>query len=364
VTARGGGRRPIAARSATHVRVPFRAPFVTGVGTFHERDAWLLHLRAADGVVGIGEASLHPAADQGSLDALAAAMRAAVLDPASAAAAAAGGMDPIALAVRAAVAGAEADLEHGGAPATHGFVPVNATIATETLDETLEATEAALDAGFECLKLKCGGEHTTEGLVERLSLVRALAGDDIELRLDVNGAWDLDTAVERLGTVADLDVSYVEQPIPPGDLERLAWLRRVSPVEIAADEQIGSRADAEAVLIAEAADVLIVKPARVGGPAEALAIAAAAADRGVQVTISNLLETGVGLAAAIRVAAALPDPDGTRAHGLATANVLVDDLLTTPLRVHDGRIAVPGAPLDLHAAALERWTIERVEAPG
>ena len=359
MTARGS--RVIATRSATHVRVPFRAPFVTGVGKFHERDAWLLHLRAPDGIVGVGEASLDPAADRGSLDALAAAMRAAVLDPASTAAT--GDADPIALAVRAAVAGAEADLERGVTPATHGFVPVNATIATETLDETLGATEAALDAGFECLKLKCGGEHTTDGLVERLTLVRALVGDAVELRLDVNGAWDLDTAVERLGAVADLGVSYVEQPIPPGDLETLAWLRRVSPVEIAADEQIGSRADAEAVLMADAADVLVVKPARVGGPAEALAIAAAAAERGVRVTISNLLETGVGLAAAIRVAAALPDPDGTRAHGLATANVLVDDLLTTPLRVRDGRIAVPGAPLDLHAAALERWAVERVETP-
>jgi L-alanine-DL-glutamate epimerase-like enolase superfamily enzyme len=112
-------------------------------------------------------------------------------------------------------------------------------------------------------------------------------------------------------------------------------------------------------MAADAADVLVVKPARVGGPGEARAIAAAAAGRGLGVTISNLLETGVGLVAALRVAASLPDPDRGYAHGLATAGVLMSDLLATPLEVHDGRIAVPGGPLILDEDALERWSVER-----
>jgi L-alanine-DL-glutamate epimerase-like enolase superfamily enzyme len=161
--------------------------------------------------------------------------------------------------------------------------------------------------------------------------------------------------------IAPVDVAYVEQPIAPGDLEALAWLRRISPIDIAADESIGSRADALAVLDAGAADVLVVKPARVGGPGEAQVIAAAAAERRVGTTISNLLETGVGLAAALRVAAALPDPDRGYAHGLATADLLVSDLLATPLVVHDGRVAVPGDPLVLDEGALDRFTVERVD---
>jgi L-alanine-DL-glutamate epimerase-like enolase superfamily enzyme len=139
----------------------------------------------------------------------------------------------------------------------------------------------------------------------------------------------------------------------------LAWLRRVAPVDIAADESITSRADAEAVLTASSADVLVVKPARVGGPGEARAIATAAAGHGVGVTISNLLETGVGLVAALRVAASLPDPERGYAHGLATADLLVSDLLATPLEVHDGRMAVPGGPIVIDEDALERWSIER-----
>jgi o-succinylbenzoate synthase len=348
----------VTSASAVRVRIPFRRPFVTAAGTFRERDAWIVRLRDDDGREGIGEASLDPAAGPESLDALAVAIRAAVLDadgwdrrpPAT---------DPVALAVRAAFAGAIEDLGRNDAPALPTFVHVNASIASETLDDVLEAVEAALDAGYDCLKLKGGSEHTTEGLVERLSLARAVASDDIELRLDVNGAWDPATAVERIGAIAPLDIAYVEQPIPPGDLGTLAWLRRVAPVDIAADESIGSRGDAAAVLAANAADVLVVKPARVGGSGEARAIAAAAAEHGVSVTISNLLETGVGLAAALRVAAGLPDPDRGYAHGLATADLLVSDLLATPLEVHDGRVAVPGGPLVLDEAALDRWAVDR-----
>ena len=345
--------------SAVRVRVPFRRAFVTGAGTFRERDAWLVRLRDADGREGVGEASLDPGAGPALLLALADAVRAAVL--AGGAPRDDGPSDAVTLAVRSAFAGAAADLALHGTPAAAGFVPVNATIASAALDDTLDAAEAALVAGFDCLKLKCGVEHTTEGLVERLTLVRALAGDDIEIRLDANGAWDPATAAERLGAVGHLGISYVEQPVAAGDLATMAWLRRVAPLDIAADESVGSRADADAVLAAEAADVLVVKPARVGGRGETAAVAAAAAAHGVGVTVSTLLETGVGLAAAIRAAATLPGGNAAWAHGLATSDLLVSDLLATPLAVHDGRVAIPAEPIVLDEAALARSTVDRVD---
>lgn len=348
-------RAPASSVAAARVRVPFRRPFVTATGTFHERDTWLVRVRDADGRTGVGEATLDPAARTGEIDALAAAVRAAVE-----AGAVPDGDDPVRLAVRAAFAGAAADLALHDAPLAPGYMPVNATIATATLDETLDAAEAALDAGFDCLKLKCGAEHTTEGLVERLTLVRALVGDDVELRLDINGVWDRATAAERLGAIGHLGISYAEQPVAADDLAALVWLRRVAPVDIAADESVGSRRAAEAVLTAEAADVLVVKPARVGGPAETMAIATAAAARRVGVTISTLLETGVGLTAAIRVAATLPGGNAAWAHGLATADLLEHDLLATRLEVHDGRVAVPTTPLILDEEAVARFAVERV----
>ncbi len=156
-----------------------------------------------------------------------------------------------------------------------------------------------------------------------------------------------------------LDLAYVEQPIPAGDIPALVGLRRGSPVRIAADESVASRPAARALLDAGAVDVLVIKPGRVGGGLEALAIAEEADAAGVGVTISTLLETGAGLSTALRVAASLPG-DREHAHGLATSDVLVSDLLASPLVTTDGRISVPGAGLVLDEAALERWTVERI----
>ncbi len=117
---------------------------------------------------------------------------------------------------------------------------------------------------------------------------------------------------------------------------------------LAADEAVESAEAARAILDAGAADVLVVKPARVGGPPVVAEIAALAAERGVPVVISSLFETGVGLAVALACAAALPDvpgwPAAERAHGLATADLLRDDLLVRPLVVGEGRIRTPGGP--------------------
>lgn len=340
---------------AVRVRIPFRRPFTTAAGVFTGRDAWLVRLRDADGRSGVGEAALDPAAGVDRIDALAATVRTAVE-----AGSVPDGDDPVRLAVRAAFAGAAADLALHDAPLPPGHVSVNATIATTTLDETLDAAEAALEAGFGCLKLKCGAERSTGDLVDRLTRVRTLIGDEVELRLDANGAWDRAVAAERLGAIGHLAVSYAEQPVAADDLAALAWLRRVTPVPIAADEPVSSRRAAQTVLAAAAADVLVVKPARIGGPVEAAAIATAAASRRVGVTVSTLLETGVGLAAAIRVAAALPGGNAAWAHGLATADLLEHDLLAAPLEVHDGRVAVPTTPIALDADAVARFAVERI----
>lgn len=340
---------------AIRVRVPFRAPFATAAGTWHERDAWILRLRDAAGREGIGEANLDPVADDAALVRLAATVRHW----------ASGGevdqRDAAGRAVAGAIEAAKLDLgvvaldpAPGARAAT--AVAVNATIATEDPAVSLATARDAVVRGFTTLKLKGGSERSTADLVERLTAVRSAVGGSIALRLDVNGAWDVRTARERVAALAPIGLEYVEQPIAPGEAADLADLRAASDVPIAADESVDSLAAARALLTANACDVLVVKPGRVGGPLVALAIAREAAAAGVGVTISTLLDTGVGLTAALRVAAALD----RGVHGLATADVLVSDLLDAPLAVRDGCLYVPsrlGTALD--DAALERYTIER-----
>jgi O-succinylbenzoate synthase len=254
-------------------------------------------------------------------------------------------------AFRAALDAARLDLERPGAgqrPASPPTVGVNATIPAEAMSATVEAACLAVAAGFRTLKLKAGKRDTTATLVERVGAVRAAVGDDIALRLDVNGTWDLEEAATRLRALAGFALQYVEQPLAPGALAKGAALRDRVGVVIAADEAITSLAAARAVLDTGAADVLVVKPSRVGGPVVVGEIAMLAAERGAPVVISSLFETGVGLATGLACAVALPDvpgwPAADRDHGLATSDLLRDDLLVAPLVVKSGRMRVPGGP--------------------
>ncbi|MBX3032276.1 MAG: o-succinylbenzoate synthase, partial [Chloroflexi bacterium] len=131
----------------------------------------------------------------------------------------------------------------------------------------------------------------------------------------------------------------VEQPLDASlGIAALARLRSRVGVPIAADELVTDLTAAGRILDARAADVLVVKPARVGGPRAVLRIAERAAAAGVGITISTLYETGIGVAGALHVAATLP---GDTAHGLATAALLADDPTVGLPEVRDGRLALP-----------------------
>jgi O-succinylbenzoate synthase len=132
---------------------------------------------------------------------------------------------------------------------------------------------------------------------------------------------------------------------------------------------------ARALLADDAVDVLVVKPARVGGPAAVTEIAERAAERGVPVVISTLFETGVGLAAGLAIAAELPEVMSPRwavppDHGLATAGLLEHDLLAESLIVADGRMHAParagsgGLGIVLDPVAVERFRAEAVGSVG
>ena len=205
--------------------------------------------------------------------------------------------------------------------------------------------------------------------MDRVRAVRVAVGPDIRLRLDVNGAWDLETATDRLDAIARFALEYVEQPLAGDDAAELAELRRRVRIPIAADETVTSLRTARELLDAGAVDVLVVKPARVGGPVAAAEIASLAAERDVPVVVSTLFETGVGIAAGLAVAAALPSVRGAtleRApdHGLATAGVLEHDLLIEGLPVEAGRMRVSGASaggglgITLDERAMGRFVVE------
>jgi L-alanine-DL-glutamate epimerase-like enolase superfamily enzyme len=132
----------------------------------------------------------------------------------------------------------------------------------------------------------------------------------------------------------------VEEPV--AEVEGLVAVRAASRVPVAADEAVRGAPAARRLIDARAVDVLVVKPVRVGGAIETLRIAGMAAEAGVPVVLSTFYETGIGLAAALHVAAALPAGDET--HGIATGDLLAADLLARRPRIADGWAETPDAP--------------------
>jgi L-alanine-DL-glutamate epimerase-like enolase superfamily enzyme len=237
----------------------------------------------------------------------------------------------------------------GAAPAES--VPVNATVGDGTPDETAAEAGRAVDAGFDCLKLKVGARDL-DADVERVRAVRDAVGDGVALRADANGAWDRETARRALDALAPFGLAYVEQPLPADDLGGLAALRGGDRAEgtdggdgdervpIAADESVAARGIG-AVLDAGAADAVVCKPMALGGPDRALAAALLARSAGVDPVVTTTIDAVVARTAAVHVAAAVPDVSPC---GLATGALLDEDLAPDPCPVAEGAVAVPPGP--------------------
>ena len=224
-------------------------------------------------------------------------------------------------------------------------VPVNVTVPAVGPER---AHDIVARSGCRTAKVKVAepGQGETEDEA-RLEAVRDALGPDGLVRIDVNGLWDVDTALRRLPVLdrAAGGLEYVEQPV--AQVEDLAVVRRRQHVPVAADESIRRAADPYRVRDLEAADVAVLKVQPLGGVRACLRIAE---DIGLPVVVSSALETSVGIAAGVALAASLPELP--HACGLATVALLTDDLAVEPLLPVDGALPVGRPTVD--PAALER----------
>lgn len=218
-------------------------------------------------------------------------------------------------------------------------VPVNVTIPA--VDPATARALVAASGGCRTAKVKVAETGQDLGAeVARLEAVRDALGPSGAIRVDVNGRWDVDTALARLPVLdrAAGGLEYVEQPC--ASVPELAAVRRGQPVPVAADESVRRAEDPLAVARAGAADVLVLKVAPLGGVRACLELAERA---GLPVVVSSALESSVGLAAGLALAAALPELP--YACGLATAQLLAADVVAAPPRVTGGALPAPRAPV-------------------
>ncbi|MFD6950451.1 O-succinylbenzoate synthase [Nocardiopsis sp. TSRI0078] len=226
---------------------------------------------------------------------------------------------------------------HGWPAPVRDRVPVNVTVPAVD-PERAHAIAAAGGCATAKVKVAERGQEEAEDLA-RVEAVRDALGPSGRVRVDANGAWDPDTAVRMVRALDRFGLEYVEQPC--ATLDELAAVRRRVSVPVAADESIRRAEDPLRVRAADAADIVVLKVQPLGGVLAALRVAEAC---GLPVVVSSAVETSVGLAAGVALAAALPELP--HACGLATMQMLTADVTTDPLLPSDGFLPVRPVEVD------------------
>jgi L-alanine-DL-glutamate epimerase-like enolase superfamily enzyme len=211
-------------------------------------------------------------------------------------------------------------------------VPVNATLSALDRDGAAEQAAAAAAAGFGCIKLKVGvGDDAG-----RVAAARAGAGPSVELRLDANGAWDVEQAVRMIDALAPAGLELVEEPVH--GLQLVREVRERVAVRVAIDETAAEHG----ALGAGVADAVCLKLARCGGISGLIAAAALVRASGAEPYVASSYDGPLGIAAGVHAAAALASRGPVPPCGLAT--LVLFDGIDDPLPACEGQIAVPAGP--------------------
>src|SRR5690242_13367965 len=228
-------------------------------------------------------------------------------------------------------------------------VPVNCTVPAIGPEKAAAIVRAS---GCRTAKVKVAepGQTLMDDLA-RVEAVRDAIGDG-QVRIDANGGWSVDEALHSLKELARFDLEYVEQPCLA--VEDLAAVRRRTDVLVAADESIRRAEDPLLVKKLEAADIAVLKVQPIGGVRACLEIAE---QIGLPVVVSSALETSVGIAAGVALAAALPELP--YACGLATVSMFTQEVVAEPLLPTNGFLPVKRITPDPQLLQAARADAER-----
>ncbi len=213
-------------------------------------------------------------------------------------------------------------------------INVNAVLGFLSPEDSAAAASDAVNSGFSTLKLKAGRDSFSDDL-ECIKSIRSSVGNNINLRLDVNGKWSFDEAVKYLPQIEDMNIEYIEQPVSYiDDFVRLSYK---SKIPLAADESIRSPEDAEEFITKQAAGVIIIKPMMLGGLFPSLRIIEKAEAAGIKTVVTSSFESVIGRSNAVFLASLI---GGQTAHGIGTAKYFDKDLFPDPYPVEKGKISL------------------------
>jgi o-succinylbenzoate synthase len=222
--------------------------------------------------------------------------------------------------------------------AVHERIPSGVSVSIyDTVDELLTAVGGYLEAGYVRIKLKI--EPGAD--IDRVRAVREAFGDDVPLQVDANTAYTrADT--RHLARLDEFGLLLIEQPLPEDDIIGHAQLAAAIETPVCLDESIVSARSAADAIALGATSIVNVKAGRVGGYLEARRVHDVCRANGVPVWCGGMLETGIGRAANAALAAL---PGFTLPGDVSASNRFwARDIVTEPIEVVDGHVAVPTGP--------------------
>ncbi|RKE95181.1 o-succinylbenzoate synthase [Ichthyenterobacterium magnum] len=216
-------------------------------------------------------------------------------------------------------------------------IPINGLIWMGSKAFMKQQIKEKLEAGFTCIKLKIGAIDFQTELSLLKSIRKEYSAKDVELRVDANGAFHADNALEKLKQLSDFNLHSIEQPIQQGQFEAMARLCEETPLPIALDEEligVFSVTKKQELLQTINPQYIILKPSLVGGYKESQEWIGLVEEREIGWWITSALESNVGLNAITQWTFTLKNkiPQGLGTGGLFTNN------FDSPLQVKNGAL--------------------------
>lgn len=265
--------------------------------------------------------------------------------------------------IRFAVEMAMTDLRNGGqrmlvdSSFTRGksVIPINGLVWMGGPGFMEKQIEEKIEAGYTCIKLKIGAIDFEEELKLIQGIRSRFSASDIEIRVDANGAFSPEEALDKLSRLAVYDLHSIEQPIAAGQLEAMAQLCAQTPLPIALDEELIGvfHPDAQREMLAEIRpQFIILKPSLVGGwkASEDWIASAKAVDAGWWIT--SALESNVGLNAIAQWTSTL---NVEMPQGLGTGQLYTNNF-ASPLEIHKGTLRYTENHWNLETLFSQPWS--------
>ena len=208
-------------------------------------------------------------------------------------------------------------------------ITINGLVWMGTFDEMYSRLETKLKAGFHCVKLKIGAINFDKELDLIKHIREAFDKNTIELRVDANGGFSPDNAMERLEALAKYDIHSIEQPIKQHQWGEMARLCKETPLPIALDEEligVNVKSMKEYLLETIRPQYIILKPSLHGGMYGCTEWIQMAKERGINSWITSALESNVGLNAIAHYCAKTYGPSVLMPQGLGTGQLFTDNI--------------------------------------